>query len=156
MTSSARVWGAAGRVILLGLLVAWLGGCTDGAGAPDEPAGSGDTTILRVVIPDNNIREEGAACAGARPFQALRPGAPWSLSDDGEVVATGELPSGEAHDAEPDVDWGRERIPTLCVMDLEVGGLDERGAYELQLPARSARPVDPSLAEDGVLVVMVD
>jgi hypothetical protein len=89
---------------------------------------------LRVVVPDNNIREEGVECAGARPFRAIHRGTAYSIEDPaGEVVADGELPSGRAENADPSVDWGVERIPTVCVFELEVD-LPERARYRLVLP----------------------
>ena len=46
---------------------------------------------LRVVAPDNNIRLEGAECAGARPFEHVHAGAGYALEDaQGEVLAEGE------------------------------------------------------------------
>lgn len=89
---------------------------------------------LRVVVPDNNIREEGVECAGARPFRAIHRGTAYSIEDPaGEVVADGELPSGRAENADPSVDWGVERIPTVCVFDVEAD-LPERARYRLVLP----------------------
>ena len=60
--------------------------------------GGGDTSAarFRVVIPDNNIREEGVECAGARPFRQIHRGTEFTVEDaEGEVVAEGELPADE-------------------------------------------------------------
>jgi hypothetical protein len=96
--------------------------------------GSGIDAELRIVVPDNNIREEGVECAGARPFRAVHRGAAYSIEDGaGEIVADGELPTGRAENADPSVDWGVERIPTVCVFDVEVD-LPERARYRLVLP----------------------
>jgi hypothetical protein len=95
---------------------------------------SGIDAELRIVVPDNNIREEGVECAGARPFRAIHRGTAYSIEDGaGEVVADGELPAGTAENADPSVDWGVERIPTVCVFDLDVD-LPERARYRLVLP----------------------
>jgi hypothetical protein len=84
-------------------------------------SGSGDETRLRLVVPDKNIREEGVECAGARPFQHVHAGASYAVEDgDGTVVADGELPAGRAENAEPEVDWEVERIPTFCVLEFDV------------------------------------
>lgn len=95
--------------------------------------GNGVDARLRVVVPDNNIREEGVECSGARPFRALHRGVGFEIRAGGEVVAEGELPQGRAVNAEPDVDWGVERIPTHCVFDVDVA-LPERQRYVLILP----------------------
>jgi hypothetical protein len=84
-------------------------------------------------VPDNNVREEGIECSGARPFRAIHRGTHFEIRAGGEVVADGELPQGRSVNAEPGVDWGVPRIPTHCVFDLDVE-LPEREAYELVLP----------------------
>jgi hypothetical protein len=93
--------------------------------------GGGVEASLRLVVPDNNIREEGVECAGARPFRHVHRGTPYTIEDGtGAVVAEGELPPGRAENADPSIDWGVERIPTACVMALEVE-LPERQRYRL-------------------------
>jgi hypothetical protein len=102
---------------------------------------------IRLVIPDNNIREEGVECAGARPFRQLRRGTEFTVeAEDGAVVAEGELPAGRAENADPSVDWGVERIPTVCVMELEVD-LPAHPAYRLVLPDTLPLEFDASLLE---------
>jgi hypothetical protein len=89
---------------------------------------------LAIVVPDNNIRAEGAECSGARPFRAIHRGTTFTIEDgDGAVVAEGELPTGRATNADPNIDWETDRFPTVCVFDVEVG-LPERGRYRLVLP----------------------
>jgi len=99
--------------------------------------GGGEDTVeahLRLVVPDNNIRVEGVECAGARPFDYVRPGASFTLeAPDGSVLADGELPAGRAENADPSVDWGVERIPTVCVMDLDLPDMPEHPNYQLRL-----------------------
>ncbi|HWL33161.1 MAG TPA: hypothetical protein VNP89_06110 [Gaiellaceae bacterium] len=113
-----------GACCLLALLLA---GCS--AGGEDT-----STAQVRVVIPDNNIREEGVECAGARPFRQIRRGTTFTVeAAEGEVVAEGELPAGRAENADPNIDWGVERIPTVCVMELELD-LPERPRYRFVLP----------------------
>jgi hypothetical protein len=100
-------------------------------------AGCGDEGVnarLTVVVPDNNIREEGVECAGARPFRAIHRGTSYAIEDGaGEVVADGELPAGRAENAEPGVEWGVERIPTVCTFAFDVE-LPVRARYRLVLP----------------------
>ena len=53
-------------------------------------------------------------------------GTPYRIeAGDGSVVAEGELPAGEAENADPSIDWNSERIPTVCVM-----------TFDVELPAR--------------------
>ena len=118
-----------GACCLLALLLA---GCSAGG---DESAAH-----VRIVIPDNNIREEGVECSGARPFRQIHRGTAYTVEDSGgEVVAEGELPAGRAENADPSVEWGVDRIPTVCVMELELD-LPERSVYRLVLP--DARPLE--------------
>jgi hypothetical protein len=89
---------------------------------------------LAIVVPDNNIRAEGDECSGARPFRAIHRGTTFTIEDgDGAVVAEGELPTGRATNADPNIDWETDRFPTVCVFDVEVG-LPERARYRLVLP----------------------
>jgi hypothetical protein len=128
--------------VALALGVAVLAGC----------GGSDDDTSIRLVVPDKNIRAEGVECAGARPFQHIHAGAPFTIeADDGTVVAEGELPAGKAENAEPDVDWGVERIPTYCVLELEVD-LPERPRYRLKL--ERIRPIEFVVREGAAELVV--
>ncbi len=113
------------------------------AGDDDGGGGEagGDERVIRLVIPDNNIRVEGAECAGARPFEDLHASAPYTLeSADGEVLVEGELPAGHAENAEPGTDWGVEEIPTVCVMRLEFEDVPASETYVLRLP--EAEPIE--------------
>lgn len=88
-----------------------------GSGCPGSDEGTG----IRLVVPDKNIRPEGVECAGARPFQHVHAGAAYSVETlEGEVVTDGELPAGRAENAEPEIDWEVERIPTFCVVEFDV------------------------------------
>ena len=108
------------------------------AGGGDDDGGGeagGDERVIRLVIPDNNIRVEGAECAGARPFEYLHASAPYTLeSAGGEVLVEGELPPGHAENAEPGTDWGVEEIPTVCVMRLAFEDVAAAETYLLRLP----------------------
>jgi hypothetical protein len=114
--------------------------------------GSGAETRIRLVVPDENVREEGVECAGARPFQHVHAGAQFAIEgDDGTVVAEGELPAGRAENAEPSIDWGVERIPTFCVLELEVE-LPERRRYVFRL--ERGRPLEFVVDEEPVVLVV--
>jgi hypothetical protein len=113
------------RLVVALLALALLAGC-----------GGGDDVEARltVVVPDNNIREEGSECSGAQPFRAVHRGTAFTIEDgDGAVVAEGELPAGVAVNADPAIDWEKELIPTVCTFELDVG-LPERPHYALVLP----------------------
>jgi hypothetical protein len=125
-----------GGCLLLALV---LGGCSSG--------GDSNGARFRVVIPDKNIREEGVECAGARPFRQIHRGTEFTVEDaEGEVMAEGELPAGRAENADPTVDWGVERIPTVCVMELELD-LPERPRYRFILPDTMPVDFDAALLE---------
>ena len=122
------------------LLASALAGCSLSA---DDAA----EARIRLVIPDNNIRVEGVECAGARPFRQVRRGTAFTIEDgDGEVVADGELPAGRAENADPNIDWGVARIPTVCVMELELD-LPERPRFRLVLPGTVPLEFDAALLE---------
>jgi hypothetical protein len=113
------------RTVTALLALALLAGC-----------GGGDDVEARllVVVPDNNIREEGSECSGARPFRAVHRDTAFSIEDgEGQVVAEGELPTGRAVNADPRIDWEDDLIPTVCTFELDVG-LPERPLYRLVLP----------------------
>lgn len=133
MTRASAAASLAGVLILL-------------AGCGGSGGGGGEDIRLRLVALDNNIRVEGAECAGARPFQYVHAGAPYVLEGaDGEVLAEGELPAGRARNAEPSIDWEAERIPTVCVVDLTVEDVAERDAYRLRVDPGPPLEFDASL-----------
>ncbi len=127
------------------LAVVLLAGC-GGSGS------AGADTQIRLVVPDKNVREEGVECPGARPFHHVHAGAPYTIeAEDGDVVAEGTLPAGRAENAEPGVDWGVERIPTFCVLNLEVE-LPERPRYRFRVDG--GRPLDFVVADEPVVLVV--
>jgi hypothetical protein len=119
--------------------------------------GGGDTTEahIRLVVADKNIRREGVECAGALPFQYVHAHAPFRVeASNGKVVEEGTLPAGRARNAEPEIDWEVERIPTFCVLDFEVD-VPEPGRYRLGL-ARG-RPLEfrvPSAGGEPIVLVL--
>ena len=119
--------------------------------------GGGDKTQahIRLVVADKNIRREGVECAGAIPFQHIHKGAPFEVeAADGTVVAEGELPAGRSRNAEPDIDWGVERIPTFCILDFAVE-LPQRPRYRLRL--ERGRPLEfrPAARADDPIELVV-
>ena len=73
----------------------------------------------------------GPAAAQTPPVRA---GAPFTVeAPDGTVLSEGQLPAGRAENADPSIDWGTERIPTVCVLELDLD-LPERQRYLLRLP----------------------
>ena len=117
-------------------------------------SGSGDDEAsIRLVVADKNVRTEGVECAGARPFHHVHAGAPFTIeAEDGTVVAEGTLPVGHAENAEPEIDWGVDRIPTFCVLELEVD-LPERPRYRLVL--EGGRPLEFVVEEQEPVVLVV-
>lgn len=118
--------------------------------------GDGSETRLRLVIPDNNIRTVGVECSGARPFRHVHRGTPYRIeAGDGSVVAEGELPAGSAENADPSIDWESDRIPTVCVMELDVD-LPERPGYRFVLDGSLPIEFDGSqLAADEPLLLVL-
>jgi hypothetical protein len=124
------------------LAVVLLAGC----------GGSGDETRIRLVVPDENVREEGIECAGARPYQHVHRGAAYTIeAEDGDIVAEGELPAGRAENARPGVDWGVERIPTFCVLELEVE-LPARPRYRFRLDG--GRPLEFEPGDEPITLIV--
>jgi hypothetical protein len=129
------------RLALVALLAGLAAGC--GGGDADMDA------RLSIVVPDNNIREEGAECAGARPFRAIHRGTRFTIEDEaGQEVAEGELPAGVAANADPGIDWEDDLIPTVCTFEVEVG-LPERARYTLVLPETIPLEFERTLLERG-------
>ena len=121
-------------------------------------SGGGDATptSLRVVIPDNNIRTEGVECSGAEPFRHIHRGTPFRVeAPDGALVAEGELPAGRAENADPRIDWESDRMPTVCVMEVEVD-LPERPGYRFVLEDTVPVEFDAALlaSDEPVLLVL--
>jgi hypothetical protein len=115
-------------------------------------SGSEDSTSIRLVVPDKNIRVEGVECAGARPFEQVHAGARYAIEEtDGTVVAEGTLPAGHAENAEPEIDWEVERIPTFCVLELDAE-LDKGGRYRFTLDG--ARPIAFVAGDEPVVLVV--
>lgn len=111
---------------LSGVALIGLSGCS----------GSDDTVDvhLRVVVADNHIRSEGAECAGVRPYEYVHAGAQFTLeAEDGTELTAGELPAGRAENADPSIDWGVERIPTFCVVDVDLPDTPAHAGYRLLL-----------------------
>jgi hypothetical protein len=122
------------------------------AGSGCSGSDAGDEASIRLVVADKNIRAEGVECAGARPFHHVHAGAPFTIEDgDGTVVADGTLPVGRAENAEPEVDWGVDRIPTFCVLEFQVD-LPERPRYRLRLA--QGRPLEFVVDGDPVVLVV--
>lgn len=117
---------------LIAVAAAAVTGCTDSG---EGETGASPETVLRVVVPDGIIRPEGAECSGGRPYRHVREGAPFTVeTGDGTVLAGGDLPVGEAVNADPSIDWeDLERIPTVCIMELAVGDLGDHPEYGLRI-----------------------
>lgn len=64
------------------------------------------------------------------------------------MLTEGELPAGVAENADPAVDWGVERIPTVCVWALTLEDVPEREAYLLRLDEGPPLEFDAELLSD--------
>ena len=128
----ARVAVAVAAVLVL------LGGCSDGDATPDE--GTAGLT-LRLVVPDGNIREPEVPCSGARGYRYAHPEAPFLIEDaNGQEVASGTLPEGRAEKAFT-LDLGDQRQPTVCVMMLDVPGVESLDGHVLVIDDHRPVPI---------------
>ncbi|WP_053207687.1 hypothetical protein [Jiangella muralis] len=139
-----------GRAALaVAVLIPVLAGCS---GSSDDASGSGtEAGVVRVLIPDGNLRRLGEPCNGAGAFRSVHAEATFTVEDgDGVEVARGELPSGTAEQM-MDVSF-REgmRQPTMCVMDVDVEGLTTPDGYEFVVGDGFAVPIEPS--DDAELI----
>jgi hypothetical protein len=133
-----RVGVRAAGVAATGMVL--LTGCagSDQADPVQEATGG---VALRLVIPDATMREPEVPCSGARAFRFAHPQAPYIIEDpDGQAVATGALPEGRAEKAF-NVDLGDGRQPTVCVMSLEVAGVDSLDGHSLVIGDRTPLPI---------------
>lgn len=130
------------RAVAIGVcLLGVVAGCSGGA------AGAGETQVVRLVVPDANIREPADPCSGARAFRYAHPEAPYELVADGDVLAAGALPEGRAEKAFS-IDLGTERQPTVCVMSIEVPASVDLAGAELTIDGHGPVPVEPNPALD--------
>ena len=105
-----------------------------------------------MVAPDNNIRVEGAECAGARPFEHVHAGAAYALeAADGEVLAEGELPAGVAENADPTHRLGRRADPDRLRDGSDADGRSRARAYRLSLDEGPPLEFDAALLSDEPL-----
>lgn len=143
---------AAVAVAVIGLL-AGCGGQAAPAAADGTAAAGG--VGLRLVIPDANIREPDSPCSGARGFRFAHPQAPYSVQDaTGREVASGVLPEGTAEEAST-IDFGEARQPTVCVMVVEVPGIEALDGHSLVIDGRSPVPIRPNSSLDGMPEVVL-
>ncbi len=141
------------RVALLSVAVAAtaLGGC-----ASAETESSLDPSVtVRLVIPDGNIRPPDVPCTGAGGFRYAHPEASYEIEDaDGQTVASGSLPQGTSETAW-DLDLGDRRQPTMCVMMLEVTGVESVDHYRLSIDGRPPKPIRPNRNLDDIPEVVL-
>jgi hypothetical protein len=127
-----------------------LAGCEGSSQASDDAG-----LTLRLVIPDSNIREPDVPCSGASGFRFAHPEAPFTIEDaGGEAVATGTLPEGKAEKAF-NIDLGDERQPTVCVMMVDVRGVETLDDHFFVIDDRSPLPINPNPSLDGIPEVVL-
>ena len=134
-------------VVLPALMAGCSGSDSDDAGT----SGSDAAGVVRVLIPDGNLRRLGEPCNGAGAFRSIHAEASFVVEDgDGVEVASGELPSGTAEQM-MDVSF-REgmRQPTMCVMEVDVEGLTSADGHEFVVGDGFNAPIEPS--EDAGLI----
>ena len=99
--------------------------------------------MVRLVIPDGNIRPPDVPCTGAGAFRYAHPEASYVIENaSGRKVASGRLPQGASEKAW-NVDLGDRPQPTTCVMLLEVAGVDSVEHATLSIDGRPPKPIRP-------------
>lgn len=129
-----------------------LAACLGVAGLPAACSGtaaSSETQAVRLVVPDANIREPSDPCSGARAFRYAHPEAAYEVVADGDVLAAGALPEGQAEKAFS-IDLGSDRQPTVCVMSLEIPASVDLAGAELMIGDHGPVPIEPNPALDDV------
>lgn len=124
-----------------GVMVAVLlaAGCSGGGDATADA--ETDALSLRLVIPDGNIREPDVPCSGASGYRYAHPGEAYTIRDaEGREVASGTLPEGRAEKAFT-LELGDRRQPTVCVMMVEVRGVESLDGHVLVIGDRSPVPI---------------
>lgn len=146
------------RIVVSLCAVLAVAGCASGgaaAGTPSPGASHDGSVTIRLVVPDGNIREPGATCAGAGAYRYAHPEVPYVVENfAGEPVAAGVLPQGRAEKAWS-MDMGDERQPTVCVMMLEVSGLVAANGRSLVIGDRDPEPIEPNPNLDDIPEVVL-
>lgn len=131
----------AAAAVVIPVVLAGCSGSSDDSGV----SGSAEVGVVRVLIPDGNLRRLGEPCNGAGAFRSVHAEASFTVEDgEGVEVARGELPSGTAEQM-MDVSF-REgmRQPTMCVMEVGVEGLTSADGYEFVVGEGFVVPIEPS------------
>jgi len=76
-------------------------------------------------------------------------------TQDGTVLAEGELPAGRAVNADPSIDWDVERIPTFCVTELALLDLPKHRRYQLQLERGRALEFGPGTGSENEPIALL-
>jgi hypothetical protein len=138
-------------VLPLAVTLAVLTGCSGSDSGSEAESG----LTVRLVVPDGNIRPPEVPCTGAGGFRYVHPEASYAIADpSGAVVASGNLPSGTS-EAMWNVDLGDRRQPTVCVMMLDVSGLESVRGHTLSIDGRPPKPIRPNRSLDGVPEVVL-
>jgi hypothetical protein len=124
-----------------------------GCGAADSE--SETSLTVRLVIPDGNIRPPDVPCSGAGGFRYAHPEASYAIENAaGRTVASGSLPQGTS-EAAMNMDLGEQRQPTVCVMLIEVSGLESVDHHSLSIDGRPPKPIRPNRNLDDIPEVVL-
>jgi hypothetical protein len=141
----------------------WRAGVVSGAVALTALVGcaagdseSSETSLtVRLVIPDGNIRPPDVPCSGAGGFRYAHPEASYAIENaGGRTVASGSLPQGTSEVAR-NMDLGEQQQPTVCVMLIEVPGLESVDNYSLSIDGRPPKPIRPNHNLDDIPEVVL-
>jgi hypothetical protein len=126
-----------------------------GCAAADSESSSETSLTVRLVIPDGNIRPPDVPCSGAGGFRYAHPEASYAIENaGGRTVASGSLPQGTS-EAAMNMDLGEQQQPTVCVMLIEVSGLESVDNYSLSIDGRPPKPIRPNHNLDDIPEVVL-
>lgn len=126
-----------------------------GCAAADSESSAETSLTVRLVIPDGNIRPPDVPCSGAGGFRYAHPEASYAIENaGGRTVASGSLPQGTS-EAAMNMDLGEQRQPTVCVMLLEVSGLESVEHHSLSIGGRPPKPILPNHNLDDIPEVVL-
>jgi hypothetical protein len=159
--SSDRRRRLAGALLAVVTLSGVLTACS-GDGDSAEPAPSGETRTVRLLLRDGTLRALGSPCAGSGGYLYVHHKAEFRIeSGDGETIGRGALPAGTAVKA-LDKDFGNApRVPSFCEFAFPVSvsmsesvSTSEAGGYRLMIADGGPIELKPQDSPtDGALLV---
>jgi hypothetical protein len=113
-----------------------------------------ESAMVRVLVREINIREEGADCAGTGGYVYFHNRAPFRVLDEaGKTLTEGKLPPGKSVRVFEE-DLGVPRIPTYCEFAVPVE-VPQRDGYRLIVKDKPAIDLTVNTEQGLALVAVV-